>query len=629
MQTDLHRLPRRDALALALVVIVMVLGGLLAYSVAVHEHISIGDRPNAGYDGPYLQGFNPDREVVSPGTSGFRWAFGSATIRLPGLGRNTYLWTMQLAGGRPQVAASHWQLGDKLLVNVPILQMPRQYSVLLPPGSEDLQLHMVTPPFHVGSDRRDLAFAVTWIDVRSVGPTAPALRELAACTLMIGMLYGLLRWWHLGVPLTALLLSSMALGLAALLVWHRLVLTTTTGRWLLLLVVTYPLFYIVRWCLKQLAIHLVPDAVWQAHAVAALVLLAWLIRVLALVHPQAITSDAGLHIHNLQNVAGGSVIFTEGLPTRAGGGPSPYPSGGYIALLPATLLLPPAPLMAVGSALVDSLVIGGLWLLSALAGLAPPVALFAGGLYLFAAPALLALSFGEMANVWAQALTMPFAVALLGWHKGRVGSVALVGWATVGLLGHFGVFLSLLAFGGVYIVLLWLARERSTAKLLLFLGLAAVIAVLLYYLVWTSIILGRVPAPQLSGSSARPTIDVSLRLIGQQLRGLGDLRDVGLLPAVLGLVGLGLLWRREGSLARIEVAWWVAGLLSLTPLLWSLQSLRWQLWLFGAAALCGGVTLGTLWRRGLIARGVSLTLLLLWAARVMPLWVTQIASYKH
>ncbi|MBA3946470.1 MAG: hypothetical protein H0X37_18135 [Herpetosiphonaceae bacterium] len=634
MLADVQRRPWRDGLGLALVVFIMLLGGILAYHAGVHQHIGIGDGPDAGYDKPYLQGFNADPEMIAGGKIGFRWAFGDATIRLPGLGRSSYLFVMQLAAGRPQPTTSHWQLAGQSLVNVPIQQRPRRYTLLLPQGTDDLHLQMMTPSFHAGSDRRELALAVDWLDVQSVGAPIPALRELGGCALIIGLLYGLLRWWHLPVLPTVLLVSGVALGLAALLVWYRLALTIATSRWLLLIVAAYPLFWLVRWCLVHLAIRLVPRAVGQAHAIAALVVLAWLIRVLALLHPQAITSDAGFHAHNLANLAAGRVIFTEDLPARAGGGKAPYPPGGYITLLPAALLLPPDPLMAVGSALIDSLVIGGLWLLCALVGLTPPAALFAGGLYLFAAPALRSLSIGEMANVWAQALTVPFAVALLGWHNGRVGSVALVAWAAVALLGHFGVFLSLLAFGGIYAIMLVLARERFAPKLIGLLGLAALIAVLLYYLVWTGIILKRIPTgpadtAQLPIGPVRPTIAISIRLIWQQLRGLGDLRDIGLLPALLGLGGLGLLWRRERSLARLEAAWWLAGLLSLAPLLWSFQPLRWQLWLFGAAALCGGVALGTCWKRGLVGRGVSLTLLLLWAARVMPLWVIQIASFRH
>ena len=558
---------RNDIVGLGIVLVAMLLGGLLAYRVPVHHWLGIGDGPNAGYDGPYLEGFNIDPETTGAGHVGFRWAFDQAAIRLPALGRSTYLFTLQLAAGRPQPATSRWRLADQPLVNVQVGQTPRRLHLLLPPRDDDLRLRMTTPPFQAGNDRRALAFAVDWIKADSLGPPGPALGELAGCLLMIGLLYGLLRWWHLPLVLTVLLLVGLAAGLSALLVWHRLVLTLTTARWVLLLLAAYPLFWAVRWLLKQLARRLVPHALTEAHPVAALVVLAWLLRVLALVHPQAITSDAGLHVHILENLVLGKVIFTEGLPTRAGGGDAPYPPGGYISLLPALLLVPPDLLVTVGSALFDSMVIGGLWLLCSLAELPSSVALFAGAMYIFAAPALLSLAVGEMANILAQALTMPFTVALLAWHKHRISSAALIGWASVALLGHFGVFLSLLAFGGLYSLLLVLDHQPSATKLILLFALATVLAVLVYYLVWTSIILQRVPhaTGELPSGLVRPTLSLSLQLIWQQLRGLGDLRDVGLIPFATELGGLVILWRRARSLAHLETAWWLAGALVTGP----------------------------------------------------------------
>ncbi len=72
----------------------------------------------------------------------------------------------------------------------------------------------------------------------------------------------------------------------------------------------------------------------EVHTVTALVMLAWIIRLGGLLHPQAYTNDLGLHANNLRGVIRGQMIFTENLPGEAGGGPAPYPPAQYVMLLP-------------------------------------------------------------------------------------------------------------------------------------------------------------------------------------------------------------------------------------------------------------------------------------------------------
>jgi hypothetical protein len=188
-------------------------------------------------------------------------------------------------------------------------------------------------------------------------------------------------------------------------------------------------------------------------------MLAWIIRLGGLLHPQAYTSDLGLHVNNLVDVVRGTLIFTENLPGEAGGGPAPYPPAQYVMLLPGLLLLPAGHLVSAGNALADSLTIAWVWLLLRSAGATPAMGLFAGGLYLFATPLLKSLSVGEMANVWGQALVTPLFLLLYRWQVALLPSAILAAALAVTLLAHFGVFLSLMVFFGVYLVMLVIERD--------------------------------------------------------------------------------------------------------------------------------------------------------------------------
>ncbi len=119
------------------------------------------------------------------------------------------------------------------------------------------------------------------------------------------------------------------------------------------------------------------------------------------------------------------------------------------------------------------------------------------------------------------------------------------------------------------------------------------------------------------------------RVAGQLGKALGVRGVLGPLVSALGLVGLVIIARRLPRLRSIMLAWWVGTLLSLAPLLWTEQALRWTLFFFPAMALSGGVALDALAARGRIGRLVAYTLvvaLVVWGA---VLWYSQIVSYNH
>jgi hypothetical protein len=316
------------------------------------------------------------------------------------------------------------------------------------------------------------------------------------------------------------------------------------------------------------------------------------------------------------------VIFTEGLPARAGGGQAPYPPAQYILLLPwAPLVSTTRTLVIAGAALADSLAILWLWLIVRVSGADRIAAVFAGLLYLFATPLLRSLNIGEMANVWGQALVLPWILTLLLWRHGRAPAWVLAAVSAIALLGHFGVFLSLLAFAASYLLILLLRRDPQVWRLMQIGAGALLFAVLIYYSAFPDEILNRPAAPPSETTAAQ-------RLV-VQIHDLTRLTGrIGPLLTVLALGGLAVGWRRASNLRDLLLAWWISVALSWVTLLFSQQALRWPAFVFAAVAIGGGLTLGALWQRGSWMRGAAVTLAAVALTHGGLLWLQHLITYR-
>jgi hypothetical protein len=625
-----------------LVAATAVLGGL-AYRMPFAYTLDIGGSPPvaancaaaAVYDRPYIEGFNiPDSEYDVPrgecqnATVAYRWAFEHARVRLPGVGSaalSTRLSTVALPPTTLPMTST-LMLNNTPLLTIPLARPRATYHLLLPPHtSGDLDLHFQTPAIQPPGDPRSIAFAADALSIATVGSITPDWRQLGLLCAIVGLSYGLMRRWSFAARWAALVGTLVSVTLAVLLVWQRPGLAVSTTQIVSVLVAGYGLSVLLEPLAAGLAykIRLVTTP-FEIRAITALIVVAWLIRVIGLMHPQTFSSDVGLNANNLRGITQGNIIFTEPLPSEAGGGPAPYPPGQYISLMPLRLLSDDLdPLLEVANALVDSGAILWLWLILRSSGQPPIAAYFAGATYLFARPLLLSLSTGEMANVWGQALVLPWMLALLLWRQGRISDLLLGMTTAIVLLGHFGVLLSLLAFGAA-LMIIWLAQRDPKIWRLLAIGGAALAGVALLYYTDPELlraVLDR-PAAPLDATSAAQRVG---REAGKLLR-LDS--SIGPLFTLLGLGGLIAAWRRCPALSSLLLAWWLAVLLSWATLLISRQALRWESFIFPAIALGSGILLGELWRRRTILKlsATTATLALLGLGGVW--WIDRLLSYR-
>lgn len=650
--------------AVALVLTFGLLLWTLAYQVPYTLHLAVGgdmQTRQRNHDAPFLRGFHasePDSSAtwrwwtLEPGYT-YRWTTGAASIAVPGIGGGRWAVALLADSGRPQglPAASVWQAGTTPPLAVDIPATPRRYHLVgqaSPDGT--LTLDFATQPYQSPDDPRELGFALRSVIIEPAGGglRLPALPVLGSLLTVLLLSYTLARW--LVLPLRPALLLLLAGGLlaAGLLASHRMALTLLlpaltgllVGCWLLALLVRAAAFK--RW-----------QPAWGA--VLALVLLAFVLRAGGMLHPHAIFSDHRLNANNLLEVGLGTLYFTEGLPAEAGGGQAPYPPGVYLLLAPALALTPPGALptgaitiesrvlvVQLGVALLDSLLIGLLWLLLRRAGSGKAAALCGAALYLAPPPLLASFSIGEYANLGGQALALPVLALLALGGKRDTGSTTLLFGLLVGmaLLGHLGVTISLVGVLAAAWVLTLAARLlRQPAPLLPLAALTgggtlgALAAALLYY---SAPPFQAIFAARLVGSTAENSPPAApLETLGALVGGLFA-PGSALFPLLLlvGLVGVALLWQQRHSPTRrpllaLLLAWWGGTLLSLGLLLVAQQGVRWQHFLYPALCLGGGVTLAALWRRGRSGQVVALAGLLAIVAYGVERWISQIASYLH
>ncbi|HEU4323970.1 MAG TPA: hypothetical protein VFS21_12550 [Roseiflexaceae bacterium] len=566
------------------------------------------------------------------GREPYRWTGEDSVVALPGLGGGG--WAVQIrASGQPldQAPPTLLEAGGAPYP-LELARGPRLYQLQAQADglSGDLTLRFVTPPFTPPGDPRALGFPLHRVTVSSTpGPRVPPPVQLALLLGALAGVYGLAR--NAGASRRATLAGAagLILTVAALLAFARAGLTVFTPTLALVVGGLYAL---------QLALLALPT-LGRRPAVVGLVLLALLLRLGGLLHPNTRDSDIGLNANNLLSFSVYETVYTtEGLPDRAGGGESPYPPGQYVLLAPLQLLLPVDMdgrrlILQIGNALLDSLVVAGIWYVMRRAGLGRRAALLGAALYVASPPPLRSLSVGELANVSGQALAFPalallaFAPRPLGSRRGRLAVAALL---AVALLGHSGVSISLALLLGCLWLAYLLARRQSLAPLTLTLAGGVALAGLLYYSAFLHLLAAR----------PTPAAGLDLAAVGQNL--LNEWRrNFDGLPGQINLVlllggGSGLLLtlrrragRRAGPLVLLLLACWGGALLSLGALLATAQTVRWLMFLLPALCIGGGIALAALSQRGRAGRvGAGLLLAALLVSGT-AFWIERVTNYLH
>ncbi len=585
-------------------------------------------------------------QVLGSGERPYRWSESHTEILIPGGGGGAYRVTLS-ARGQPgsQPTLSEWQVGGVALqVQLPPTQVRRFHILTQADAAGSLELSLRTVPFSPAGDPRELGFVWYEMGVTQLGtaPRSPAWPVLGWLSLSLVAVYagsqiltssprmGLVLLWGMGVA------GGMALALARL--------ATSSFAPTLAGIAGVALGLAgVGWVVTR---HLGEQRTF-ARQVVALTLLALALRSGGILHPHARYSDSMFHANKLFALSLGNVFQTAGLPSEAGGGMAPYPTGMYLLLLPGQLLVEDRlPLVQIGTAALDSLVVAGIALLLVASGLGQTAALFGAACYLLPIPVLESLSVGELANVGGQVIAYGFVALMMRSRTEPTLPIIItaIGLLSAGLLAHSGVTLSLGAWtAGLWLLALihWLRGQRDVGltalPILTLIASAALGTVLLTYYtapIYLHGILERVGADGASTRSGRPIGEIIAWTAGSII----GVRAPGghPLPPLLGLiaiVGLGWLWQQrtaqtEGLVMGLG-AFWIGVILTQAILLVADQGVRWALFLYPGLCLSAGAFLGVLWQHGRMGRVVSLGATAIIVGYGLLIWIVQVRDYLH
>lgn len=697
IQRLLSNIVKNDLLAITFVLFNSLLLWTLAYQVPARLDLSVGGDSamlRREDDAPFLRGFNASEPSakgrfdwwnLDSGNS-YRWATGTATVDIPGIGGGDWIVTLRASSGRPDgdSATSTWQAGTRTLPSLSIAAEPRIYHILADADvSGDLLLRMHTQPYEAPTDPRALGFVLHELHVAPVAtsPRLPALAQLGWLAVTLVLVYTLARWLVLAVRPALILAVTCAALIAVLLATQRFALTLFTPALAGLALSCWALALLLHFGARMLDWQLPGTAAQskvqqrQSRIVVALVLLAFAVRLGGMVHPHALFSDHRFNANNLLKLGLGHVYMQAGLPADAGGGQAPYPPGLYLLLAPMLLFAPPdiesrVLVVQSGVALLDSLVVALIWFSLRRAGLGQRAALFGAALYLLPPPILGSFSVGEYANIGGQALALP-AMALLALSIGRAlpqpgtsrssdaasrsgtrGYEQIWIWLPllcVGLLGHMGVTISvgllIASAWGIGVLELVRPRQNHTRHCHYFAlgaltsgGLLAVIIVgTLYYSApqFATLFAQRLTGDSGgSGTTGAPLLPILFDVVSGTFAPYHRLTP----PLVLsGLLGLAFLrqrchaWNPAHGLHATLTAWWLGTLLAIgLPLITGAsQGVRWAHFLYPALCLGAGPALATLWRRGTAGRLVVLIVLAIILSYGLITWIVQISDYMH
>jgi len=628
---------------LPLLLLITALALTFAWQVRAPLAIAIGGPDDA----PYLTGFN-DGETVQGAAQRFRWTQERATIVLPGYGATAATLTLTLQGSRPggtPLPALGVTLGDGARQSLPLSPEQRDYTLAVPASAfrdGTLTVTLDAPTYRPSGDRRDLGVVVAGVSLRDAGAhglIAPPLGTLGLALLAVLCAYGAFTL-ALRAPVAGALAGwPTALAFVLFALGPRDMLTLYAPALALLIGVTT----LVALALAAALVWLGRRRGWASgeRALGGLTLIGGINALVLLVgmrHPQFRSSDLMLNVHRLEFVQRGEWVFTLALP-GARALEAPYPPLFYAVMLPFSWFIADKILLVeVFAALACVL---GTTLTFALARRVcgeDGAALWAAAVCALVPITYNLTSAGNFANLFGQGVATAYLVALVltwgHWRRPAVAAALTVG-LTLALLGHFGVFLSLLVTIPLFVIVL-IVRGGTTmhGQALALLGsfVAAIfLSWAIYYHFHNDLLFGHISSFLGGDTNARGgTADATIgQRFGNEWNGLLLWWGWPALP--LALIGINLLRRsRGGPQLTLALTWLGTALPFLALAVITGLSVRFHL--FAAPAL--GVVVGwALWRFWQLHRFVGpalcIAITLLWGWQSMAYWVDRVLNAYH
>lgn len=599
-------------------------------------------------DDPYLVNWHAS-ESTSDATFTYRWSRWRSEVQIPAFGATRSTLTLRLSGapnpqGTRPAATIDFGAGPR---QVTLAAEPRDYTFDVPAGAFNdgtLRVTIASPTFRPPGDNRDLGVVLDRVNLRDAGAPAglifPPVRLVLTLLLLAALAYGAIAlafhapgpaavagWATVAAVLTFAVRSRFELGLFVPALTG--VAVGTAAGFAATLYLAQWLHRRYRWSSSATAVSLV----------ALIASLQFLVLMLGMRHPQFRSSDLMLNIHRLEFVREGKWVFSLALP-----GPratlAPYPPAFYAVMLPFSAWIDAALLVEVTAALVTVAGAPLTFVLTRKLTGSDGTALWAAGVFTLAPVTYEMASAGNFANLYAQGVANLYLVALIlavaRWTRPLV-AMLLTALLAVALLGHFGVFLSLLALGPLLLAAVWLGSPPGTReRRALALGCGYVAALALVWVVYyrfQAALFGdylrlAIASASGGGQETAPRVPITRRLLFEWRGAFASWGSVGV---AAGLAGSILIARLERSITRALASAWLgsalvfAGIAVIVGL-----SVRYGLFVLPPFAAAAGLAFTRMAKARRIAGPVLASLLAgLWLWQTCAFWVARVLHEYH
>jgi hypothetical protein len=620
----------------------------------LHYGFSIGREDGRGSDLPFVNGWN------TPETAGdfaYRWSSEESRIALAGLPRSLLVATLQFlrADANPAVDTG----------STTIVTARRRLATI--PLAQARVVHLLVPPVEVPRGRLELAvLAPTWVpvdDPRLLGVPvshfsldqlpyaadagafnlAPVPRSLGWPLLALPLLWLPASWWSRSARQALVLLLLLAMVLLALLVLDRPRFALAGRPALVALCWSLGLSAVLRVATGRYSGSLgVQPSLRLLNGLALLFFLLFTLRYAGRIYPESMPGDIGFHVNRENDVIDGDLFIV----SRHRGIDFPYPPALYLLLLPFRLLpISPESLVDFADAFFGAL---GLFPLAylGLRGLRDErVTWLSTSAYVLLAPAIMALWWSFLPHIFAQELVVALLAGMLGgWNalRTRRGVILAAGAFTLLFTSHFGFYLniSLLVVASVLLCLLG-ARIRgrglphlswqSMRGLLIAFAVAQILALLLFYSAYATLIVDKLTAFGRGGMSAVQgrQVDRSWQVLLGNLWWNGLAAHYAVVGVPFALLGAVRLWRAHAA-TLLPVLYGATLLVvvvqgSVPFLTASDITTRWLSFAAWVVALGTGLVLDLLWRRGYAGRLLALGALFWIGSATWWMWLQALA----
>jgi len=595
---------------------------------------------------PYIEGFHGLER-----NQRFSYSFtkDEARVSFPGIGSSWTTLIIRASGYRPEGVSSAELVIDTQEIEpikVSLRSDIARYYILLPPGDDDLNIHLTSSTFTTPNDPRQLGVVIDWIAAYQLEYGWPFWQAIHLA-LIGGLGYWLLRRLAVERALASVIVVTVLITLGGLLatfrIWWAIFTPMLWGLLVGLHVCLGPLRSFTRFAFARGG-ETLPQ--WHEMWLWRIVLLAALIKIGGVIYPQTIVYDERWHVPRTQLVLDGrfmelvvpSRVTLLGETVGFEGGHFPYSPLWYLITAPFGLIGIDLGLASnvLNTALDVSRSLFIAYIALRLFG-RPGLAVAAAGCYHLLLMPYFLISWGNwptQLGLWGTLVLIAVVLAYDDqpgerqalWGVAAAAALAMLTYTVVGIMAF--------TMMGIYALFELIRRETKAIQrgklLLLGLAIAEGIAFVIYH-VWYVPVIVTETLPAISSALSQRVVRAEASPLPTPAIDGAYMFNHLTWPGIVLIVGGAILaWSAARRAHGLLFGWW-AVLVLYSLVSWNIADmiLKQVFFMLPLAALCMALALEWLWKQWWIGRTAVVLTLVYLALRVADRWYEYIMVKRH